>query len=115
MAFLQSYLYYTKNDPVAAQNILPPRKFIISGASGVGKTHYIHHHICKTCHFQNIITIHGSDLFTFTNIGDGEAYLLKQFTAITSDSSNGNKYSNTDINLIIFESIDAILVPHFIN
>ena len=130
MAFLQSYQYYMNNAPLAAnqptnyvynqrnqynETILPPRKFIISGASGVGKTHYIQNDICKTCHFQNIITIHGSDLFTFTDIGDGEAYLLKQFTAITnsSDSSNDKKYSNTELNLIIFESIDAIFGTPF--
>ena len=99
------------NDEIDA--IFPPRKFIISGPSGVGKTYYIEKIICKECKFYRTIKIHGSDLFKFTDIGDGETYMLDAFTSSINSDNNINKFTNNNnqssiLNVIIFENIETI-------
>ena len=89
------------NDEIDA--IFPPRKFIISGPSGVGKTYYIEKIICKECKFYRTIKIHGSDLFKFTDIGDGETYMLDAFTSSINSDNNINKITNNKLNIYLPE------------
>ena len=83
---------------------LPPRKFIVTGMPGVGKTHYIKRMV-DTLEFGDVVTMDGSEVFQFTNVGEGEKYVLDVFRSCGQPQQTGRSVT---FNLLVVENIDAI-------
>ena len=85
----------------------PPRRFLLYGETGVGKTHFIDRHVLKKHSpiIQNIglvSRLRGTDLFK-KNIGEGEGVLLEAFEGVrNADGGSGR------LHFIIFEGMGSM-------
>ena len=109
--FQRAYRFYQtlfqqvgRDHALDRSSALPPRKFIVTGMPGVGKSHYIKRMV-DTLGFSSVVTMDGSEVFQFTNVGEGEKYLLDVFRScgqLQQPDRSGT------FNLMVVENIDAI-------